>query len=106
MASYIAIICRFNQVIAFAVRGRPPQFPVFRMCPQERHGGAGLPPKVEMTGRQVRYVPDLLGYQTNASGKLLEGTEIRFGITAGGQLVMASLAREQGPRTPDSPTVK
>jgi len=58
-----------------------------------------------MTRRQVRCVPDLLRYQTNAAGKSLEGTEIRLRITAGGKLVMTSLGCEQGPRTPDAPIV-
>src|SRR5438034_11258492 len=59
-----------------------------------------------MTRGMVRCVPDLLGYQTNASGKLLEGAEIRIRITAGGKLVMTALPRQQRPRTPYPPSVK
>src|SRR5207247_10693769 len=82
------------------------QFHAFRMSPQERRRGAGLSAKEKMTRRQVRCVPDLLGYETNASGKFLEGTEIRLRIKAGGKLIMTSLSRQQRPRTPDPPSLK
>jgi len=58
-----------------------------------------------MTCGQVRCVPDLLGYQTNASGKLLEGAKIRSRITPSGKLIMTSLCRQERPRTAHPPTL-
>src|SRR4029077_15351762 len=72
----------------------------------ERYCRTGFSAEDEMARRLVRRIPDLLGYQAYASGKLLEGVEIRTRITAGSKLVMTSLSRQQRPRTPYPPSIK
>src|ERR1051325_9832638 len=58
-----------------------------------------------MAGSEIRCIPDLLGYQADTTGKLLECPNVRLRITPGSQLVVASLTRQQRPRTADTPAV-
>ena len=61
--------------------------------------------ETKMPRGQIWCVPDLFRYQANPLGKLLEGVQIRMRITTGRKLVMPTLARQQRPRAPYSPTL-
>ena len=54
---------------------------------------------------QIRCIPDLLWYQADSSRKVFERAQIRFRITAGGKLVMASFTGQQRPCASDAPAV-
>src|SRR5437899_12217018 len=67
------------------------------MCPQERLSRPRGSTKTEILGRHVRCVPDLFRDQAHALREIFQRMQIRFRVTARGNLVMSPLPRQQGP---------
>src|SRR5262249_30976897 len=97
LLAHVTIIGWVYQFAIFPVRNRPAQFDVFCVSPQQRHRRVGLFSENKMPGREVRCVPDLLGYEANSTGKILDSTYVRLRIVTGGKLVLTSFTGQQRP---------
>src|SRR5262245_37590184 len=74
------------------------------MRPDEGHRGVRRPAEAHAAKRQVRPVPNLLGYETDASTKILDCPRIGFWLAAGRKVIVTPLGGEKRPR-PASPPI-
>lgn len=72
------------------------------VCPHQRHHRARRPSGMQSLLGPVRFVPHLLRQESRSTGERFERTELRFGISTSGQLVVCPLARQQRPGSPDA----